>query len=76
MNIKETNPCILTHGYSQWIVTRVVELKSALVHTTAQNHRPIQAQDCTPNNNVQKQVHKYLLFGVYLSSIEATEAAK
>ena len=32
-------------GYSQWRVTCVVELKSALVHTTAQNYRPIGTRD-------------------------------
>ena len=60
------HPIYTILGYSQWIVTWVFELKSALVHTTAQNHRPLSLRLCTPNKNK----HVSMLFSAYRSNAE------
>ena len=53
--IQKTAALIPIHkrlGYSQWIVTWVVELESALVYTTAQNVVQLEVKNgCVLNNN-------------------------
>ena len=65
-------------GYSQWIVTQVVvELESAVVHTTAENHGSKLIFDCARLIIMYKTSYKYLLFVSYQSNakVKATKAA-
>ena len=65
------NPIHTIVGYSQWIVTRVIELKSALVHTTAENRRSKSSFDYVCLIIMYKTSEWFIISICYLVPIKA-----
>ena len=65
------NPIHTILGYSQWIVTRVVELESALVHTTAENRGSKSSFDCVCLIIMYKTSERFIISICYLVPIGA-----